>query len=310
MPDPRLGNYQPLQPHPVQNMFLLLLLLSLGMQLWQTAAFFTVTVPKELYVVDHGSNVTLECDFDTGDPVELGAITAHLQKMENDTSSHNERAILLEEQLPLHKALFYIPQVRMSDAGQYRCLIVYRNAWDYKYLTLKVKASYNKINTQVLKVPGTGEVELTCQAEGYPLAEVSWPNVSVPANTSHMKTPENLYRVTSVLRLKPQLGQNFSCVFWNENMKERTSAIIDPQGHMKPESPTTPLFPIFIPTCIVALIFVAATLVLRKRLHRKLSSGKGTRERSATIVKRDVNAAVTHQKTKNQTRYRRVDSNS
>ncbi|XP_064146621.1 programmed cell death 1 ligand 2 isoform X15 [Loxodonta africana] len=185
MPDPRLGNYQPLQPHPVQNMFLLLLLLSLGMQLWQTAAFFTVTVPKELYVVDHGSNVTLECDFDTGDPVELGAITAHLQKMENDTSSHNERAILLEEQLPLHKALFYIPQVRMSDAGQYRCLIVYRNAWDYKYLTLKVK------------------------------------------------------------------------------------------GHMKPESPTTPLFPIFIPTCIVALIFVAATLVLRKRLHRKLSSGKG-----------------------------------
>nr|XP_023401133.1 programmed cell death 1 ligand 2 [Loxodonta africana] len=149
------------------------------------SSFFTVTVPKELYVVDHGSNVTLECDFDTGDPVELGAITAHLQKMENDTSSHNERAILLEEQLPLHKALFYIPQVRMSDAGQYRCLIVYRNAWDYKYLTLKVK------------------------------------------------------------------------------------------GHMKPESPTTPLFPIFIPTCIVALIFVAATLVLRKRLHRKLSSGKG-----------------------------------
>uniref|UniRef100_G3U602 Immunoglobulin domain-containing protein n=1 Tax=Loxodonta africana TaxID=9785 RepID=G3U602_LOXAF len=111
----------------------------------ETACFFTVTVPKELYVVDHGSNVTLECDFDTGDPVELGAITAHLQKMENDTSSHNERAILLEEQLPLHKALFYIPQVRMSDAGQYRCLIVYRNAWDYKYLTLKVKAKTGRM---------------------------------------------------------------------------------------------------------------------------------------------------------------------
>ncbi|KAM9206820.1 programmed cell death 1 ligand 2 [Dugong dugon] len=253
-------------------MFLLLLLLSLGMQLWQTAAFFTVTVPKELYVVDHGSNVTLECDFDTRGPVELGAITASLQKKENDTFSHNERVTLLEEQLPLGKALFHFPRVHVSDAGYYRCLIVYKSSWDYKYLTLKVKGSYKKINTHVLRVPGTGEVELTCQAEGYPLAEVSWPDVSVPANTSHTKTPENLYQVTSVLRLKPHPGQNFSCVFWNENVKERTSAIIDLQDQMKLEDPATVLFHVFIPTCIITLIFVAAMLILRKRLCQKLSS--------------------------------------
>ncbi|KAM9641329.1 programmed cell death 1 ligand 2 isoform 1-T2 [Trichechus inunguis] len=273
-------------------MFLLLLLLSLGMQLWQTAAFFTVTVPKELYVVDHGNNVTLECDFDTRGPVELGAITASLQKMENDTSSHNERATLLEEQLPLGKALFHFPRVHVSDAGHYRCLIVYKSSWDYKYLTLKVKGSYKKINTHVLRVPGTGEVELTCQAEGYPLAEVSWPDVSVPANTSHTKTPENLYQVTSVLRLKPHPGQNFSCVFWNENVKERTSAIIDLQDQMKLEDPATVLFHVFIPTCIITLIFVAAMLILRKSLCQKLSSREDTTGRSATIVKRDVNRAI------------------
>ncbi|XP_007944529.1 programmed cell death 1 ligand 2 [Orycteropus afer afer] len=234
-------------------------------------AFFTVTVPKELYMVNHGSNVTLECDFDTGGPVELGAITAHLQKMENDTSLHNERATLQKGQLSLGKALFHIPQVHVRDAGQYRCLIVYGNAWDYKYLTLKVKASYKKIRTHVLKVPGADEVELSCQADGYPLAEVTWPNINIPANTSHTKTPEDLYQVTSVLRLKPQPGQNFTCVFWNANMKERTSAVIDPQDQKKSEDSTTPLSHIFIPTCLIALVFIAAMTVLRKRLCRKLS---------------------------------------
>lgn len=91
-------------------------------------------------------------------------------------------------------------------------------------------ASYKKINTHVLKVPGTDEVEITCQAEGYPLAEVFWPNVSVPANTSHTKTSEGLYQVISVLRLKPHPGRNFSCEFWNAHVKELTSAIVDPQG--------------------------------------------------------------------------------
>ncbi|XP_059870691.1 programmed cell death 1 ligand 2 isoform X3 [Delphinus delphis] len=213
-------------------MFLLLLIMSLGMPLHQTAALFTVTVPKEMYTVDYGGNVTLECDFDTGGHVELGDLKASLQKVENDTTLLSERAILLEEQLPLGKALFHIPQVQVRDAGQYRCLIIYGIAWDYKYLTLKVKASYKKINTRNLKVPGTDEVELTCQAVGYPLAEVSWPNISVPTNTSHTKTSEGLYQVTSVLRLKPHPGRNFSCVFWNANMKELTSAIID-QGTTK-----------------------------------------------------------------------------
>ncbi|XP_058157807.1 programmed cell death 1 ligand 2 isoform X2 [Dasypus novemcinctus] len=255
-------------------MFLLLLILSLGIWLRQTAGLFIVTVPKELYLVDHGSNVTLECDFDTGGHVELGAIKASLQKVENETSLHSERAILLEEQLPLGKALFHIPRVQVTDAGKYRCLIIHEVAWDYKYLTLKVKASYKKINTHTRKAPGTNEVELICQSEGYPLAEVSWPNVSVPVNTSHTKTPEGLYQVTSVIRLKPHPGRNFSCVFWNAKAKELTSAIIDLQGQMEPKVPMKSLFHILIPTCIIALMFMATMIVLRKRLCPKLSSKK------------------------------------
>lgn len=103
------------------------------------SALFTVTVPKELYTVDSGSNVTLECHFDTGGHVELRDLKASLHKMENNTFLHSERASLLEEQLPLGKALFHIPRVQVTDAGQYCCLIIYGVAWDYKYLTLKVK---------------------------------------------------------------------------------------------------------------------------------------------------------------------------
>ncbi|XP_058421295.1 programmed cell death 1 ligand 2 [Diceros bicornis minor] len=265
-------------------MFLLLLLVSLGMQLCQTAALFIVTVPKEQYTVDYGSNVTLECDFDTGGHVELTDLKASLQKAENDTSLHSERATLLEDQLPLGKALFHIPRVQVRDAGQYRCLIIYGVAWDYKYLSLKVKASYKKINTHILKVPGTDEIEITCQAEGYPLAEVSWPNVSVPANTSHTKTSEDLYQVTSVLRLKPHPGRNFSCEFWNANVKELTSAIIDPQDEMEPKIPSTSLLHVFIPSFIIALMFIATMIGLRKQLCQKLYSGKDTTKRSVTTI--------------------------
>ncbi|XP_052501354.1 programmed cell death 1 ligand 2 [Budorcas taxicolor] len=272
----------------------LLLILSLGLKLQQTEALFTVTVPKEMYMVDYSSNVTLECDFDTGGPVELGILKASLQKVENDTVLLSERATLLEEQLPLGKALFLIPRIQLKDAGQYRCLIIYGIAWDYKYLTLKVKASYKKINTRYLKVSGTDEVELTCQAEGYPLAEVSWPNISIPANTSHTKTSEGLYQVTSVLRLKPHPGRNFSCVFWNANVKELTSATIV-QGPMEdPKIPPSSLLHVFIPSFIIAVMFIATMVALRKRLCQKLYSGEDATKRSATMVRREVDRAVSN----------------
>lgn len=104
----------------------------------------------------------------------------------------------------------------------------------YFFFFLSYPASYRKINTHLFRIPGVDEVELTCQAEGYPLAEVSWPNISVPANTSHTKTPEGLYQITSVLRLKPYPGRNVSCVFWNADMEELSSTVIDPHGKSGP----------------------------------------------------------------------------
>ncbi|XP_021080839.1 programmed cell death 1 ligand 2 [Mesocricetus auratus] len=263
-----------------QTMILLPLMLSLGLHLHHIAALFTVTVPKEVYTAEFGSNVSLECDFDRSECTEFGEIRASLQKVENETSWPSERATLLEEALPLGKALFHIPSVHMRDAGQYRCLVICGAAWDYKYLTVKVKASYKKIDTRILEIPGTGEVQLTCQARGYPLAEVFWQNISVPANTSHIRTPEGLYQVTSVLHLKPQPGRNFSCIFWNVHMKELTSAILGPLGWTEPKVPRASPLHVFIPSCIMALIFIATAIALRKKLHGKLRS----RHRSGPVA--------------------------
>ncbi|ELK31878.1 Programmed cell death 1 ligand 2 [Myotis davidii] len=138
------------------------------------------------------------------------------------------------------------------------------------------ETSYKKINTRILQVPETDEVELTCQAEGYPLAEVSWPNISFSANTSHMETADGLYRVTSILRLKLLPGRNFTCEFWNADVKELTSAIIDPQGEMEPEVPSTWLLHIIIPSFVIALIFIVTMIILKKQLCQKLSSRKGS----------------------------------
>ncbi|KAL1787751.1 programmed cell death 1 ligand 2 isoform X1 [Sigmodon hispidus] len=93
----------------------------------------------EVYTVEFGSDLSLECDFDRRECMELDDIRANLQKVENDMSSPSERATLLEEALPLGKALFRIPRVQVRDAGQYRCLVICGAAWDYKYLMVNVK---------------------------------------------------------------------------------------------------------------------------------------------------------------------------
>ncbi|XP_020861970.1 programmed cell death 1 ligand 2 isoform X2 [Phascolarctos cinereus] len=223
-------------------MFFLLSFLIVGMKLRLITGLFTVTVPKELYIADFGSNVTMECNFDAGRQVEIDALRVTWAKDERKIvnfsskkedleilSEHSGRRMtLLEDQLSLRKALLHIRDVQIMDAGQYHCLILYRDAADYKYVTLQVKASYKTINTQVIRVPGSNEIELTCQSKGYPLAVVSWLNISESVNTTHSKTPEGLYNITSVLRLKENTHRNVSCEFWNEAIQERTSAIMNP----------------------------------------------------------------------------------
>ncbi|NXP50694.1 PD1L2 protein, partial [Heliornis fulica] len=209
-------------------------------------ALFTVEVPQQLYVVEYGSNVTLECRFPVNGSLNVGLLTVVWElKRQGQTkevytlrygkefplSQHRDyvgRAALMRGELKFGQALLQITGVKITDAGSYLCLIDYQGV-DYKYITLEVKASYKRINTQVIKQASEDKFVFMCQSEGFPLAEVFWKNeknfnLSRYANTTYTLTADGLYNVTSILTFKTNISENYSCMFWNKELNGETSA--------------------------------------------------------------------------------------
>ncbi|XP_046519659.1 programmed cell death 1 ligand 1 isoform X2 [Equus quagga] len=203
---------------------------------------FTITVTKDLYVVDYGSNVTIECKFPVEEPLNLAALIVYWE-MENKKiiqfvngeedpkvqhSSYSQRARLLKDQLFLGKAALQITDVKLQDAGVYCCLISYGGA-DYKRITLKVNAPYRKINQRISVDPVTSEHELTCQAEGYPEAEVIWTSSdhrvhSGKTTITNSEREEKLFNVTSTLRINATANEIFYCTFRRSGLEENSTA--------------------------------------------------------------------------------------
>uniref|UniRef100_A0A8C0HL32 Programmed cell death 1 ligand 2 n=1 Tax=Buteo japonicus TaxID=224669 RepID=A0A8C0HL32_9AVES len=234
-----------------------LLVLSLSFRL----SLFTVEVPQQLYIVEYGSNVTMECRFPVNGSLNLGLLTAFSLSQHHD---YIGRATLLHSELKLGRALLQITSVKITDAGSYLCLIDYQGV-DYKYITLEVKASYKRINTQVMRKPGEDKFVFMCQSEGFPLAEVFWQNeknfnLSGSANTTYTLTTDGLYNVTSILTFKPSMSENYSCVFWNKELNGETSAHISTLGSGQ-KSPI--LF--IVPTCVMVAVLPSALIIFKKR---------------------------------------------
>ncbi|NXL93664.1 PD1L1 protein, partial [Alectura lathami] len=210
-------------------------------------ALFTVEVPQQLYVAEYGSNVTMECRFPVNGSLNLGLLSVVWEQKRQGQpesrdvytlrsgkilhSSHLNymgRAALLHNELKSGRAILQITSIKITDAGLYRCLIDYQGA-DYKYITLEVKASYKKINTQIIRKWDEDKFVFTCQSEGFPLAEVFWQNeknfsLTGSANTTYTLTADGLYNVTSTLTFKSNTSENYSCTFWNKEWNEKTSA--------------------------------------------------------------------------------------
>ncbi|KFP85212.1 Programmed cell death 1 ligand 1, partial [Apaloderma vittatum] len=211
-------------------------------------ALFTVEVPQQLYVVEYGNNVTMECRFPVNGSLNLELLTVVWEQKRQGQLKSKEvytlrngkalppsqdhdyigRAALLHSELKLGRAVLQITRVKITDAGSYLCLIEYQGV-DYKYITLEVKASYKRINTQVIRIPAEDKFVFICQSEGFPLAEVFWRNeknfnLSGSANTTYTLTADSLYNVTSTLMFKPNMSENYSCVFWNKELSRETSA--------------------------------------------------------------------------------------
>ncbi|KGL97792.1 Programmed cell death 1 ligand 1, partial [Charadrius vociferus] len=207
-------------------------------------ALFTVEAPQSLYTVEHGNNVTMECTFPVNGKLKFRDLSVTWEKKdelkkqvyvllkgeEDFKSQHSDfrgRIKLLKENLNLGQSLLQITDVKLRDAGFYRCIIGYGGA-DYKTINLKVKAPYRTITQRVVST-GENKWKLTCQSEGYPQAEVIWKNrkyedLTDKANTSYETGSDQRYRVTSTLTIKSRIDEIFHCIFWNKELQENTSA--------------------------------------------------------------------------------------
>ncbi|KAM5298369.1 LOW QUALITY PROTEIN: programmed cell death 1 ligand 1 [Ctenodactylus gundi] len=238
---------------------------------------FTVTVPKDSYIVEHGSNVTMECKFPVGKQLDLVSLVVYWEKEDKQIiqfvhgkedlkvqhRSYRQRARLLKEQLFQGNAVLQITDVKLQDAGVYCCMISYGGA-DYKRITLKVNAPYHKIDKRISVDPVTSEHELTCQAEGYPEAAVIWTNsdhqiLKGSTTVTNSQREEKLFNVTSTLRINTTASEIFYCTFRRLGPGENHTAkliIPEPPAVLLPNKRNH-----FI-TLGVILLFVVVALVL------------------------------------------------
>ncbi|XP_015704466.1 programmed cell death 1 ligand 2-like isoform X2 [Coturnix japonica] len=285
-----------------EKMFQIVTMLLLEMQLCVVSALFTVEVPQQLYVAEYGNNVTMECRFPVNGSLNPGLLSVvweqkrqgHLESRDvyalhngkaHLSSQHRDymgRAALLHSELKSGRAILQITSVKITDAGSYLCLIEYQGA-DYKYITLEVKASYKTINTEKRKW-NEDKFAFVCQSEGFPLAEVFWQNeknlnLSVSVNTTYTLTADGLYNVSSILTTNQNMNENYSCVFWNKERNENTSAYIYSLALMSTQyGRQKPLILFIVATCVIVLILPSALIILQKRKSFKNRCAKKDRK--------------------------------
>ncbi|XP_045696441.1 programmed cell death 1 ligand 1 [Phyllostomus hastatus] len=203
---------------------------------------FTISAPQDLYMVEYGSNVTMECEFPVAKELNLYALVVYWEMEDKKViqfingeedlkvqhSSYSQRAHLLKDQLFLGKAALQITDVKLQDAGVYCCLISYGGA-DYKRITLKVNAPYRKINQRISVDEVTSEHELTCQAEGYPKAEVIWTSsdhqvLNGKTTITSSNREEKLFNVTSTLKINTTANEVFYCTFRRSGLEDNSTA--------------------------------------------------------------------------------------
>ncbi|XP_029469602.1 programmed cell death 1 ligand 1 isoform X2 [Rhinatrema bivittatum] len=211
-------------------------------------ALFTVEIAQSVYVAHYGSTVNMTCMFPVAGGINMKDLKVYwhhkysLQAMEKEIylldggkenlnmqdAGYRGRATLLKDELYRGHAVLQIANVKLTDAGTYVCLIIYGGA-DHEQVTLQVKAPFKKINKLEKTIPDSEEeeIDLICQSEGFPKAEVIWQNeeqdLSDKANTSYRINVEQLYNITTVLRVSTIVNTTYRCIFWNKELQENTS---------------------------------------------------------------------------------------
>uniref|UniRef100_A0A2K6K4U2 CD274 molecule n=1 Tax=Rhinopithecus bieti TaxID=61621 RepID=A0A2K6K4U2_RHIBE len=174
---------------------------------WHLLNAFTVTVPKDLYVVEYGSNMTIECKFPVEKQLDLASLIVYWEMEDKNIiqfvhgeedlkvqhSNYRQRAQLLKDQLSQGNAALQITDVKLQDAGVYRCMISYGGA-DYKRITVKVNGEW----CQGLESMEASLQQRTCKSQK-------------PIKGSSSKNKKAAFKETELFQRKRKhlLGNNF-----------------------------------------------------------------------------------------------------
>lgn len=120
------------------------------------SALFTVKVLQPRYTAEYGSDVIMGCHFPVHSPLNLMGLSVSWQRklslgdkevyklnngqedLTHQDSDYHGRASLSHEELDKGLSLLSITNIKLTDAGDYICVVKYEGA-DYKYITLSVE---------------------------------------------------------------------------------------------------------------------------------------------------------------------------
>ncbi|KTG40604.1 hypothetical protein cypCar_00012592 [Cyprinus carpio] len=257
------------------------------------SALFTVSLQESVYEAELHGDVKLVCLFSKVKSFsDLTVIWSRVEpkpaedvyRLERGTENHNytsaafiKRAQLIHEQLNENRAVLLLKKLRIKDSGMYRCIVKEGDDGDYKQVTLNVTAPYTPIKKSIMKT-GQDEVELSCESQGFPSAQVIWSdgqntNFTEMSNSSTRSTDEDLIHIISKLTVKRGLVNNYTCSFLVKGEIQQTATFSIPDD-LLPHSSAQYAWIVAVVLVLLAIIFISVFL------HRRKNGQKNRRNES------------------------------
>ncbi|CAB1459877.1 unnamed protein product, partial [Pleuronectes platessa] len=195
---------------------------------------FTVEADRNTYESEFGRDVVMGCRFQplpsnsdqdlkvawhwikSGDSRDVYRINNGVEQPASP--EYQGRVTLLKEQLRNGRAKLKLSNLQINDSGTYQCLVETAKGADYKTITLSVVAPYKSVTKRIEKEGH--HVLLTCQSEGYPESSVVWQDgrlQGLKPNTTAVPTANQLFNVTSQIRVSARDKNNYTCNFTTDS---------------------------------------------------------------------------------------------
>ncbi|XP_065806579.1 CD276 antigen homolog [Labrus bergylta] len=173
------------------------------------------------------------------------------------------RTSLSEDKLRWGDISLKLTEVKLSDSGAYRCIVLGTN----KEYVIKLTAGSVSLPTVSISKASSG-VDLQCKSEGwYPEPEVLWldgdGNLLSAGSTEIIRGPNDLYTVSSRVTVERRHNNMFTCRVTQNNITQTREA----QIHVSDELfmvQSSSIIPITICVIVCFVSIVAVVLVVRK----------------------------------------------